>query len=126
MKRCWFGGALLALMLIGGFLVTRSMTKTHSAVSSRLQAASDAAARENWDDAAEQIAAASGEWQKNWHFSAAFADHEPMEEIDSLFAQLDVYLKTRQPEALSAVCAQLSRMVEAMGDAHQFTWWNLL
>ena len=126
MKRCWFGAGLLAALLVAGLLVTRGMTKVHSQVASQLRNASAAASAENWTQAEREIREASEQWEMRWHFSAAFADHEPMEEIDGMFAQLAVYLEEKDPAALAALCAQLSRMVEAMGDAHECTWWNLL
>ncbi len=126
MKRCWFGGALLALLLVCGILVTARMQTVHETVASQLQAAANEALAENWDGADQALQSARNAWQAKWRFSAAFADHEPMEEIDSIFAQAEVYRTSRDPVSLAAVCAQLSRLVEAMGEAHAFTWWNLL
>lgn len=126
MKRCWFGLGLLIFLMIGGFLVTRAMTEQHRGVSDRLASAAAAAEKEDWEDAERELAAARKEWEDGWHFSAAFADHEPMEEIDGLFAQSEVYLSCRDSEALAAVCAQLTRMTEAVGEAHALNWWNFL
>lgn len=126
MKRCWFGFGLLLAMLIGGALVTRVMTQSHEALSSRLEQAAAAAAAENWDGAEEHFLGARKAWEENWLFSAAFADHEPMEEIDGLFAQGEVYLHARNPEGLAAICAQLSKDTNAIGEAHALNWWNLL
>lgn len=126
MKRCWFGGALLLVLLLGGLLVTGGMTRTHEAIAGELKQAARAAEEENWQLSAEKIRSAGDKWEKKWRFSAAFADHEPMEEIDGLFAQLEVYQHMQDPEALAAVCAQLSRLVEAIGEAHALNWWNLL
>ena len=126
MKRCWFGAGLLVVLLIGGLLVTGRMTRDHEALSRCLHRAARAAEDGDWGRASEDLDKAQGDWQKNWHFSAAFADHEPMEEIDGLFAQAWVYLRRREPEALAAVCAQLAEMTRAMGEAHEPSWWNML
>lgn len=126
MKRCWFGFGLLVGLLILGLLVTGAMTRNHEAVAARLDLAAAAAAAEDWAGAEEQLRAARQKWERDWHFSAAFADHEPMEDIDGLFAQSEIYLRSRNPEALAATCAQLARMTAAMGEAHAFNWWNLL
>lgn len=126
MKRCWFGLGLLVFLLIGGLLATRAMTLRHKAVAARLDTAAAAAEAENWAEAERQLGAARKQWEDDWHFTAAFADHEPMEEIDGLFAQSEVYLRSHDPEALAAVCTQLSRLTEAVGEAHALNWWNFL
>lgn len=126
MKRCWFGAGLLALLLLGGLLTGSRMIRPHLELSGVLSEASGAAMEESWDQAGDMLHAARKQWQKNWHFSAAFSDHAPMEEIDSLFAQAEVLLSAKDGISLAAVCAQLSSLTEAMADAHTFTWWNLL
>ena len=126
MKRCWFGFALLLILLAGGLLATRGMEKIHGALSQTLETAAEAALREDWHGAQAAFEKARAEWEKWWHFSAALADHEPMEEIDSLFAQGEVCLRLGAGEELGLVCVQLARQIRAMGDAHACTWWNLL
>ena len=58
-------------------------------------------------------------------WGTCFADHTPMEEIDALFAQVEVYAAAREETDFAAGCAALSRKVEAMGLAHGASWWNL-
>ena len=48
-----------------------------------------------------------------------------MEEIDALFAEVEVYAAAREETDFAAGCAALSRKVEAMGQAHGASWWNL-
>ena len=126
MKRCWFGFALLLILLAGGLLATRGMEKIHGALSQTLETAAEAALREDWHGAQAAFEKARAEWEKWWHFSAALADHEPMEEINSLFAQLEVYAESRDAQNFAAVCALLAENLEALGEAHSLTWWNLL
>ncbi len=126
MKRCWFGAVLLLVLLAGGIFIAVGMQDAHNAISSLLQQAANDALTENWTGADAAIGNARTLWQENWRFSASFADHEPMEQIDSLFAQIEIYQAQRDPVPLAALCAQLSRLVEAVGEAHAFTWWNIL
>ena len=126
MKRGWIGVGLLTVLLMGGLLVTRVMDKTHSEISEELERAARSAIAGDWEDAAEAAKDAFEEWQENWHFSAAFADHEPMEEIDALFAQLLPYLLDRDGVSFAAACRELARQIKAIGDAHGLNWWNLL
>ena len=53
------------------------------------------------------------------------ANHTPMEEIDALFAEVEVYAAAREETDFAAGCAALSRKMEAMGQAHGASWWNL-
>ena len=126
MKRCWFGLGLLILMLVGGLLVTRTMGGSHSRLAHQLEAVQESALAEDWDTAQALFQNAKAIWLDRWHFSAAFSDHEPMEEIDGLFAQAEVYLRCREKEALAATCGELAQMANAMGEAHALNWWNLL
>lgn len=126
MKRVWFGVLLLVVLLVGSFAVTGCMCRTHSAISQELHVASALLLDNSYEKASQNIEKARNQWQKSWHFSATFADHDPMEEIDSMFAELGVYLRTENAEASAALCAELARAVEAMGDAHEPSWWNLL
>lgn len=126
MKRGWIGVGLLTALLVTGLLVTWVMGKTHSEISQELELAAQFAMAGDWEEAAESAGDAYEDWQDKWHFSAAFADHEPMEEIDALFAQLLPYLQDKDSVSFAAACRELARQVDAIGDAHGLNWWNLL
>lgn len=126
MKRCWFGAALLAVLLIGGLITTWGMARCHMPVAEDLEQAAKAALAEDWEQEKALTGKARTQWGKYWNISATFADHKPMEEIDGLFAQLEIYEQARDPVTAAAVCAELSRRLEAMSDAHEGSWWNLL
>ena len=126
MKRGWIGLGLLGILLAAGLLVTGFMGRVHREVSQELEEAARAAGAGQWVAAAEAAADAYEDWQDRWRFSAAFADHEPMEQIDAQFAQLWPYLAARDVISFSAACRGLARQVEAIGDAHNLNWWNLL
>ena len=126
MKRGWIGVGLLTALLVTGLLVTWVMGKTHSEISHELELAAQFAMAGDWEEAVESAGDAYEDWQDKWHFSAAFADHEPMEEIDALFAQLLPYLQDRERVPFAAACRERARQVDAIGDAHGLNWWNLL
>ena len=83
-----------------------------------------AAAREDWDTALLHQETAQRGWRKAWRLTAAFADHQPMEDVDSLFARLPAY--GEDAVEFSACCRELARRVRAVYEAHSLTWWNLL
>ncbi len=126
MKRLWLGIVLLALLLGAGLLTTWQMDRLAQPVSRYLRTASQAALEEDWEKARQQMEQAEKQWQKHWHLSAALMDHTPMEDIDALYAKLPIYLQHRDAVAFAACCAQLETMTEATGEAHGFSWWNLL
>ena len=126
MKRGWIGFALLLLLLAGGVLSSWCMVQWHMPLEGLLEQASQQAQAGNWQQAQGVSDEAQRHWENRWHISAAFADHGPMEEIDSLFAQLEVYEDSRDSLGYSALCRELAREVGALGEAHIPSWWNLL
>ena len=126
MKRGWFGAALLLVLLLLGIFSTVTMGMFHKPMSEAMERASELSLDGNWEQATRIAGQTEENWEELWHFSACFADHGPMEEIDSLFAQLEIYRETKDVLGFAAVCASLSKQLEAMGDAHELSWWNLL
>ena len=126
MKRCWFGLILLLVLLLGCAWSSGYMSKVHSPVSETAMEAADFALEGDWGNAMTLAGRIRTQWENRWGIVAAFADHEPMEEIDGLFAQLEIYSRAGDNLSTAAVCAELSQRLEAMGDAHKGSWWNLL
>lgn len=126
MKRLWIGVGLLLILLALGIGTTVFAVRTHTGISQTLQQASEAALAGKWAQAKALSMDAKTKWENYRKGTAAIADHEPMEEIDDLFSQMEVFLKTRQQIPLSACCASLSVLIEAIGEAHAINWWSLL
>lgn len=126
MKRAKIGTWLLIFLLVIGAVSSWGMVRFTEPLGEALEAAADAALREDWDRAEALAGQARARWEKYWNFCAVFADHEPMENINGLFAQLEVYAQNRDTQVFAAACAQLSEDTAAIGEAHSFTWWNLL
>ena len=126
MKRFWIGVALLLVLFVLGVSITASAGDVHSNISDRLSQAVAAAMEEDWDRAQSFTVDALAAWTRSRKATASIADHEPMEEIDSLFSQICIYLTLREQADFSAYCARLSVLVEAVGEAHSVSWWNLL
>lgn len=126
MKRSWIGLALLLILLACGLLVTWAMDRCHEPILRDLDDAALFAMAGDWEQAQLRMGRAWGIWQDCWHFSASFADHEPMEDIDAVFAHLEVYALRQEETAFAAACRELSRKVEAMSEAHSLVWWNFV
>lgn len=126
MKRIWIGIGLLAALLLAGIWVADAMEDSHEPGAADLRRASQLALEEDWATAEALTKRARDTWEKRWRVTASFADHEPMDEIDGMFAELKVYASAKDEIAYSGTCAHLAELMDAMGKAHSFNWWNLL
>ena len=126
MKRCRFGLGLLLVLLVLGAVSAWGMGKGLAPMTEGIRQAGDAALQEDWDTAEALSAEVKEQWEKGFPYLASLSDHEPMENINGLFAQLEVYAQSRDPQNFAAVCGQLAQDLEAMGEAHSLKWWNIL
>ena len=126
MKRSWMGAGLLLLLLLGGILVTRAMGRIHDPIARDLTAAGEWALTGSWDQALAFSQRASDSWEGHKLFRSCFADHNPTEEIDACFAQLEIYGRMKEETAFAAACGETARKVAAIGEAHKLIWQNFL
>ena len=126
MRRQWIGVGLLLAVLILGIVLTTAFDRIHRPLADKLEAASQAALAEDWTQAERLIGEARGQWQRHRDFAAAVADHEPLEEMESWFAQLEVLAQLREADEFAAGCAHLAMLARAMADSQAITWWSLL
>ena len=126
MKRFVMGIAILTVLLVLGIGVSALFQSAHRPCSHHLTQAAQAAQAGDWGQASASLSQAQKQWQQFHHFTAAFADHAPMEEIDSVFAQLAVYAGQEDGGQFPALCARLAELVEAMAHSHRLAWWTLL
>ena len=126
MKRIWIGIVLLGVLLIGGIGTGEFMEQAHDPVARDVRQAGEVVLRDQWELAQALVKRAQDRWEEKWPVTAAIADHEPMDEIDALFAQLETYEKTRDPAAYSAICAHLGSSLEALSQGYRCKWWNLM
>ena len=126
MKRIWIGIILLATLLGAGFWASNFMDQTHNPIAQDVRRAGTLALEDQWDTARAFAKRGRDRWEKKRPMTAAIADHEPMDEIDALFAQLDIYAKGEDEVAYSALCSHLASLLEAVSQSHSLTWWNLM
>lgn len=126
MRRFWLGIALLVIFLGLGLWAAASMDSIHQPIAALLEQAAAAALREDWEGAEALSRNARDQWEFHRPVTACVADHTPMDEIDSLFAQLPIFVKEAESADFAAACAELSQKVQAMSAAHNLSWWNLL
>ncbi len=125
MKRSWIGLGFLLVLLAVAVWSSLTMSRIHKPVEEALQRAADCALREDWAGADHSFQTARKLWQEDAHFRACFADHTPVEDAEAEFALVEVYRATRENAAFAASCQELAKKTAAVGEAHEFVWWNL-
>lgn len=126
MKRLWIGAAMLAVLLAAGIFSTVTMGRFHHSLSQRLESASQAALEEDWAQAQKILHQCHSRWLRYRNGIATGASHEPIEEIDSLYSQLNIYLQRRDSTGFAICCTTLRHRTAALGEAQGINWWNLL
>jgi hypothetical protein len=82
--------------------------------------------RLDWEQANSMADSARKNWEQHRHWVAALVDHEPLEEISSLFEQLALCQSNHQQEDFAAVCLRLASICTMLSESHSPYWWNLL
>lgn len=125
-KRFFLGVAILLVFLVLGFLTMAWMDRANMAIAEDLKNAVALVESGDFLQGSQIAQRAKESWKASWKKIAFLADHNPMDEIDGLFSQMEVYAKTGQQTDFGACCARIGELVEAVADAHRLTWWNFL
>ncbi len=123
MGRFWIGIGLMAVLLGLGLYSSMAMDDVHTPIAHQLE---QAAAMQDPEKAAQALQKAKTAWDDHWHRTAILAEHAPMDDIDSLFAQAESFAKSNQMGDFSAMCMRLSQRIRAAAESHRLTWWNFL
>ena len=126
MKRGWFGAGLLAVFLGLGLLVSALVSNAHQPTSTMLEQAAEKTLSGDFAGGIALGTEAQQRWKCQWNGTASIADHSPMDEIDALFAEMEIYARTGEQPHFAACCKELAQRLEAIADAHRFSWWNVL
>lgn len=92
----------------------------------KMDAAAAAAAAEDWETASALSNRAKAEWEQIRNRIAAVADQDPLEEMDSLFSQLELMEGLQATNEFVSLCCQIARLAEAFSDSQSIQWWSLL
>lgn len=120
------GLSLLVTMLLGGLLLGWYLGQQQWELSRQLEDCAWLALSGQWENARTLAGEAREGWERKWKLRAAFGDHTPMEEIDDLFAELTVYGAAGDRTEFASTCSALASRMEAVGNAHRLSWWNIL
>lgn len=126
MARGWLGAGFLVIFLLVGLGVSVVMDNAHMPTGELLSQAAEMTLAGDFDGAVPLAMEAKARWEKQWNGTAVVADHSPMDDVDALFGEMEIYAKTREQPHFAACCQELSQRLEAMAGAHRFNWWNVL
>ncbi len=126
MKRYALGVWIMALLLGLGILGSWAVNRNLNPISQSLEQAAELALSGDWDRALEIPVQAQKAWEETWTLHAALCSHEPLEEVDEQFAQLEVYARSRDPVLYAATCIQISQQLHAIAEGQTLSLRNLL
>ena len=119
MNRVVIGVALLAALLAASLFSAWQMGNIQQPIADRMEEASRQSLRGE-SAAAETAARAEAAWHSSRVFTAALADHQPMEDIEGLFARLHAY-ETEDKSEYAALCAEIARRIRAVAEAQELS-----
>lgn len=126
MGRLWIGVGILVVLLAVGIGLLWGSSMYFEELSQDLEQAGELALAGNWQAAGEKVEKSREKWEQYRPFWASFTDHEPVEQMQNLFSQLELY-QTRQLEVdFAAVCRNLVHLAEAIDETHGLKWWSVL
>lgn len=125
-RRFIVGLVLLILVLAFSVGTSIGMKAIHAPGEAALTQAAQLALADNMEQAIPLAQQAYGRWQKYRGITAAFADHNPMDDTERLFREMLVYAQTGEVPHFAACCTQLSAMLKATYEAHGFSLKNIL
>ena len=127
MERRFILGILLLVLVLALSVGTALGMKTiHAPAEADLSKAAQLAMDGHWQEATLLASGAYDRWQNFRDITAAFADHNPMDDTERLFREMLVYAKTEEIPHFAACCSELSAMLRAMYETHGFSLKNIL
>ncbi len=126
MVRGWIGAGILAVFLVLGLLVSYVMDQAHIPTGKLLEQAAEKTLQGDFEQAIALGAEAKSRWERQWDGTATVADHSPMDDVDALFGEMEIYARTGEEPHFAACCQELAQRVQAVATAHRFSWWNVL
>ena len=125
-QRFWIGIIVLTVILVLGILLTLLFSHIHHPLAQQLREAATAAQADDWEKATALAQTARADWKRYRPIISAAADHEPLEQMEYLLDQLQIYADNRHKADFCALCIRLAALADAMADSQQICWWNLL
>ena len=125
-RRFLLGLTILILVLAFAIGTAVGMKAIHAPSEAALTQAARLAMADDMEQASRLARNAYDRWQKYRNVTAAFADHNPMDDTERLFREMLVYAESEEIPHFAACCTQLSAMLKATYETHGFSLKNIL
>ncbi len=126
MVRGWLGVGILVAFLVLGLVTMVVMDNDHLPTGELLEQAAEKTLAGSFEEAVSLGMEAKARWERSWKGTATVADHSPMDDVDALFGEMEIYARAGEEPHFAACCQELSQRIQAMASAHRFSWWNVL
>ena len=126
MNRLWIGVGILILLLVAGSGLLWGSMAFFDTLSQEMEACGEAALAENWILAGEEAAQCAKKWERFSHFWASVTDHAPIEQVQLLFSQLDLYARQQLSVEFAVCCRALAEQARAIRECSCLAWWSIL
>ena len=125
-RRFLLGLTILILVLAFAIGTAVGIKAIHAPSEAALTQAARLAKADDMEQASHLARNAYDRWQKYRNVTAAFADHNPMDDTERLFREMLVYAEAEEIPHFAACCTQLSAMLKATYETHGFSLKNIL
>ena len=126
MNRIYIGIGILLALLVLCCIFSFWIPKIHLEISGQLEQAALYARQENWPQASALANQARLDWKRAYTLITMVTDQGSLDQIDGLFAELELYAARQEMPDFAAAALQLSNLTAAIGQSHSFHLWNLL
>lgn len=126
MNKLWIGIGLLMFLLVGGIGLLWGSSVFFGNFSESVEEAGALALAGDWSGAAREMETTQEKWEIYRHFWASFTDHAPVEQMQALFSQLELYKERQLEVEFASACRALSHVVQAIEETHGLRWWSVL
>lgn len=126
MNRVWIGIGLLVILLAMGIGLLWGSTVFFEEFSAQIEQAGELAMAGNWAEAEKKAEFCRSQWKRWRYFWSSFTDHEPIEQMQNLFSQLEVYGGRQLDVDFATMCHNIYNVAEAIRESHGLKWWSIL
>ena len=120
MSRFRFGLGLLIVLFAVCLFSQLRMAAIQKPIAEQISQAEIYAAQGDWRKAAVKLEKAKKNWEAHRTFVSALADHQPLEDIECLFAMLNTYAEQQDETEFRSACQDLHRRILAVKEAQEF------
>ena len=123
-KHFWWGCGLLSLLLIFSLVISGITQRRQRPLWEALEEA-QTLAEQDPRHANRLLEETKSRWDRYAGGMAAISDHEPMDQVEEVFAEAALFGKAGDTTHFSTACARLAQLLRALSEDHRLTLRNL-